>query len=918
MPIFASNFTSNSLSGTTTVAAGNVTINLSSANFALEGDRTFVVKLRKVSSQGAVIATSPIITIKDTTTFVSLTANTATVAEGNLVSFSLVTTNVINGAIVYYSVLPATANVTADDFTANTGSVVITNNAATFALQANADVSLVDETGETFKVQLRTNSPTGNVVFATSNITILDTYKTYNVLSFVENSAASIPEGSNVTFTFTATNIPAGTILFYSTSGNTTNFSSNTGSFVMNGTSNTFVISNPQVPTNASRTYNAIIRDGSAQGAIVATSNTIVVVDGGLLYMTATGGTITDSGGYRIHTFTTSGNLVISSTGASPTYSTINYLLVGGDGGRGQSTYGAGGEGGGGVLVGNVTLTTGNLSIVIGAAGTSSPASSGTNGGNTSISSPSIAYNIFALGGGGGGGGPFPAPMNGQPGGNGGGGGGGGSSATGGTAYKPVITGATSYGNSGGMGSPSGFGGGGGGGSSAIASTSNAGGGGGIGNQSYDGQASPYPASLGYAGRGFDAGPIGFPGGPFGAGGSASYQYETKVSSRVLIKYVYVAGPTFSSLTSNVSASTYMGEDEEIYFTLNTLNLSSNTLLYYATVGNVISSNFVSGNTGSFRSTGNSTIFVLRSNTNIPTNQERYFQIQVNSDGIGEAAAITSNVYTIKDDALMPVPQGQIEYTTAGTYSFTVPKRVSNVSVVAVGGGGAGGNQDIIGVSGAGGGGALSYVNNIPVVAGNSYIVIVGVDGIYAGRRGGDSNFANVCIAGGGNAGDVTGPTQPSANVRLGGIVIVGAGGSGGNGAGYFGGGGTGWGGGGAGGYTGNGGNGARTGFDGQAGSGGGGGGGTAPPSDVASTGGGVGIYGQGANGVGGATAGSSIGGGGSGGTPGTQNPGAVGGKFGGGGNYGDSTRGGVGAVRIIWGTGRMYPNNAANVSVVT
>jgi dTDP-4-dehydrorhamnose 3,5-epimerase-like enzyme len=104
MPIFASNFSSNSLSGTALVVAGNVTINLSSANFALEGDRTFVVKLRKGSSQGTVVATSPVVTIKDRTTFVSLTANTATVAEGNLVAFSLVTTNVTNGATVYYSV----------------------------------------------------------------------------------------------------------------------------------------------------------------------------------------------------------------------------------------------------------------------------------------------------------------------------------------------------------------------------------------------------------------------------------------------------------------------------------------------------------------------------------------------------------------------------------------------------------------------------------------------------------------------------------------------------------------------------------------------------------------------------------------------------------------------------------------------
>ena len=48
MPIFASNFSSNSLSGSALVLAGNVTINLSSAAFALEGDKTFVVKLNEI------------------------------------------------------------------------------------------------------------------------------------------------------------------------------------------------------------------------------------------------------------------------------------------------------------------------------------------------------------------------------------------------------------------------------------------------------------------------------------------------------------------------------------------------------------------------------------------------------------------------------------------------------------------------------------------------------------------------------------------------------------------------------------------------------------------------------------------------------------------------------------------------------
>jgi hypothetical protein len=734
MPIFASNFASNSLSGTARVVNGFANITLPTIPYALEGDKTFVIKIRKDSITGDVLATSPVLTFRDNSSFVSLTANVSSVAEGNLVAFTLVTTNAVNGANLFYSVFPVTANVTAGDFTANTGTFTITNNAGTFALRANADVSLSNEDGETFRVQLRTTDSVGNVVFTTSNVVILDTYKTYNVLSFVESSASPIVEGSNVTFTFTATNIPNGTILYYNTTGNLTNFSSNTGSFVMNSTSNTIVISNPQVPTNALRTYNVVVRDGSAQGAIVATSNTMVVLDGGLLYMSATGGDITDSGGYRTHTFTTSSNLVISQTGANPTYSTISYLIVGGNGGTSSPPVGGqyGGGGGGGVLVGNVNLTTpGSMTIQIGAVGGTGPYTSypwgsiigpGSNGGNTTISHPGIAYNIYALGGGGGGGGvyPSPGPSN-TPGSPGGSGGGGVLGTGGGSAVKPVITNATSYGNPGGYGY-SGWGGGGGGGASANPSPASTPGGG-TGVNSYSG--GPAPARLaneGSGGYGLDATPLGFPGGPYGAGLAGNGpQLETVRGSIAIIKYVYVAGPTFTSITSSTNFGAVAGSN--VILTLNTLNLSNNSVLYYSTVGNVISSDFVSGNTGSFRSTGNATTITLATNSNIP---ERFFQLQLNLDGIGEAAAITSNIITIR------------------------PPVTFSAETLAIGGGGsgAGGAGNAVGGSGGGAGGLI--LTNVTISSGTNYTISVpgsAAGGTYPATRGNDGS--NTILSGG-------------------------------------------------------------------------------------------------------------------------------------------------------------------------
>jgi len=273
MPIDSSKFRSNSLTGTVRVTNGYANISLPTAFYALEGNINFNILVRTDGFSGTTVFTSPTVTLRDPSSIVSLTANTASVNEGDLVAFTLVTANVFGAANLYYSVFPVTANVTADDFVANTGLFTITNNAATFTLKANADVSLVDETGETFKLQVRTVSPTGNAVYTSSNVVILDTYKTYNILGLTADSSSPITNGDNVTFTFSATNVPSGTLFYYSTTGNVTSFASNIGSFALNSLSNTFAISNPQ----PSGSYNVVVKTGSQSGPIVRTSNTLVV-----------------------------------------------------------------------------------------------------------------------------------------------------------------------------------------------------------------------------------------------------------------------------------------------------------------------------------------------------------------------------------------------------------------------------------------------------------------------------------------------------------------------------------------------------------------------------------------------------------------------------------------------------------------
>src|SRR5690606_17246111 len=87
----------------------------------------------------------------------------------------------------------------------------------------------------------------------------------------------------------------------------------------------------------------------------------------------------------------------------------------------------------------------------------------------------------------------------------------------------------------------------------------------------------------------------------------------------------------------------------------------------------------------------------------------------------------------------------QIEFTTAGTFSWTVPDGVYEVSAVAVGGGGGGSSAGFARGTGGGGGGGLVWANKVPVVPGQVLTIGVGMGGFVetavgvGGTPGGDS-----------------------------------------------------------------------------------------------------------------------------------------------------------------------------------
>lgn len=142
--------------------------------------------------------------------------------------------------------------------------------------------------------------------------------------------------------------------------------------------------------------FSAGTRKASASGTTDCLDN-----DANVRTKNATGGTITNITGYRVHTFTSgSSNFTITCGGTT----SVEYVVVAGGGSGGSSRtswYGGGGGGGGGYLTGTLSATQGtNYTTTVGSGGTSRTAGSnlvGANGGN------SIFSTFTAIGGGGGG-----------------------------------------------------------------------------------------------------------------------------------------------------------------------------------------------------------------------------------------------------------------------------------------------------------------------------------------------------------------------------------------------------------------------------------------------------------------------------------------------------------------------------------
>ena len=163
-----------------------------------------------------------------------------------------------------------------------------------------------------------------------------------------------------------------------------------------------------------------------------STSNVV-----GQTFITATGGTITCCGDYKIHTFTSPGTFTVSSLSSTPANNVVDYLVVGGGagGGAGSPNWTQGGGGGAGgyrTFVSNPTTSPKNAPAGITVTATSFPIAVGGGGaGGTppcatqqgASGSVSTFSSVTSAGGGGGGGYSIPNCQGASAGGSGGGGG---------------------------------------------------------------------------------------------------------------------------------------------------------------------------------------------------------------------------------------------------------------------------------------------------------------------------------------------------------------------------------------------------------------------------------------------------------------------------------------------------------------
>ena len=247
-------------------------------------------------------------------------ASSTSIQEGGTVNFTVNTTDVGAGTTLYYRII---GNTDDSDFTDNVqaGYFNIVSTGSTTGVgtitKTAANDALVNEITEAFKVIVSTGSTLGPEVGRSSLVRITNLgLPSYTITP----SAASVNEGSSVSFTVNTVN--ASGTLYYSTNGtaNAADFTDNslTGSFSVVSTGSTTGVGTivrsiaTDFDTESGEQFSITIRTGSTSGPGVITSSNVTIGDVTPTFNIAESTTSVNEGGSV--TFTISGSNIPDGT----------------------------------------------------------------------------------------------------------------------------------------------------------------------------------------------------------------------------------------------------------------------------------------------------------------------------------------------------------------------------------------------------------------------------------------------------------------------------------------------------------------------------------------------------------------------------------------------------------------------------
>lgn len=256
-----------------------------------------------------------------------------------------------------------------------------------------ANISFTKGVGEEPTYYLITSSP-GNIAVTTTSTSFVftgllsNTSYTFTVTAVNDAGLSDVSDPSSSVLITTVPETPTLSSVDYGYRYLRSNFSGiNTGgksiiNYTMDigSTSSTSVSAGSITISNINASsYSVIVYATNANGNS-ANSNTLVQSP-----FDATGGTITTYGSYRVHTFTGTGDFILSGNSLS-----CDYLVIagGGGGGGGPGESGGGGGGAGGFLTGSLSgIAAGTHTMTVGAGGGGGNTSTalGGNGNNSSI-----------------------------------------------------------------------------------------------------------------------------------------------------------------------------------------------------------------------------------------------------------------------------------------------------------------------------------------------------------------------------------------------------------------------------------------------------------------------------------------------------------------------------------------------------